>query len=63
MKIISPHLSGVMVILLLLISAYVRAEEPVTIQGRIIDQNKQPVPFASVYITLLRILPPLLKEQ
>lgn len=52
MKIISPHLSGVMVILLLLISAYVRAEEPVTIQGRIIDQNKQPVPFASVYITL-----------
>ncbi|MEG0796658.1 MAG: TonB-dependent receptor [Odoribacter sp.] len=47
----SFHLSCFMSILLLLISVYIKAEEPVIIRGRIINQNKQPIPYSSVYIT------------
>lgn len=46
------RLSVFIVILMMLASAYAKAEEPVVIRGRVIDQNKQPVPYSSVYITM-----------
>lgn len=33
------------------LSAYVKGENPVVVKGRIVNEHKQPIPFASVYVT------------
>ncbi len=52
MKNIFLYLSGFITLLLNFQSTDLQAENPVIIKGRIIDEHKQPIPFATVYITI-----------
>lgn len=52
MKNIFFYVSGFACVLILFASTKAEAQKSVTIRGCVIDQNKHPIPFSSVYITM-----------